>query len=110
MSELIKAGFSIGISVPELYQMEIWELNLCISVKKELVKEEYKRDIAIAYNTGAFSSSMHPLNKRKPKDLSYYLNNIDQKTKSKTKEEIEKGIEFAKKMAKERIRNGRSNT
>lgn len=74
------------------------------------MREEYKRDIAIAYNTGAFSSSMHPLNKRRPKDLTYYLNDIDEKTKHKTKEEVDRGIEFAKKMAKERRRNGRSNS
>lgn len=100
----------VGLSLTEIYSMEIWELNLYIKAKTDREVKEYKRDMALAYNIGAFTSSMHPMVKKRPKELSYYLDSIDSKTNKKTKEEINKGIEFAKKMAKERRKYGRSNT
>lgn len=100
----------VGLTLTEIYAMELWELNLYIKAKADIEIKEYKRDITLAYNIGAFTSNMHPMVSKKPKELSYYLDNIDNKTKYKTKEEVDKGIEFAKRMAKERRKHGRSNT
>ena len=98
----------MGLTAEDIYKMELWELNLYIKAFVDRDKQLYKRDLMLAYNTGAFASSMHPLVKKKPKSLTYYLDKVDESLVKKTKEEQRDGIEFAKKMA-ERRKNGRSN-
>lgn len=92
------------MTVGEIYEMELWEFNLYIQTFNKRKKEEYKNIITLAYNTGAFTSVMS-YGKKQPKDLSYYLDRIDeideQKSNKRSKEEFKEAVKKLKERSKQ---------
>lgn len=87
-------GFKCGFSINEIYDMEIWELNIAISNLEEEYKRDEKQLIKTAYYTAMFN------NGKKIKPLKHYLEAIDKPQTKQTKEEAEDKLAFAKKMSK----------
>lgn len=82
----------------DIYDMELWEFNLCIEGYRDRIKEQEKRIIKGAYYTAYFT------NGKKIKGLNYYLKAIDEsgqkKTKGNNKEQKER-LEELKKLYKQ---------
>lgn len=97
----MQTGIKAGLKIQEIYELELWEFNLYVETyNNELVREKEATIIKQSYYTAYFT------NGQKIRPLDYYLkqlrraNGKDTKKVTKSIDEVNKGIEFAKMMSK----------